>query len=290
MMLQQTTVVAVAPLLRTLSRALARHRRAGRGRARRGAARLARARLLRPGPQHACLRRARSSRGMADISPNRGGVARSLPGIGAYTAAAIAAIAFDRNAAPMDGNVERVIARLFAVATPLPDAKPELHRLAASLVPQRALRRLRPGDDGSGRDDLHAEDAALRALPVARAVPRPRRRHRREPAGAARRPREADAVRRRLLGGAARRRGAAAPPAGEGPARRHDGGALDAVARPPWAEAEARAHAPVAAQWRRVPGIVRHTFTHFHLELVGAGRHGAAGASGDGVWVAARAA
>ena len=57
---------------------------------------------------------------------------RALPGIGAYTAAAIAAIAFDRPAAAVDGNVERVMARLFAVATPLPQAKPELRRLAAS--------------------------------------------------------------------------------------------------------------------------------------------------------------
>ena len=48
----------------------------------------------------------------------------ALPGIGAYTAAAIAAIAFDRPAAVVDGNVERVVARLFAVEAPLPGAKP----------------------------------------------------------------------------------------------------------------------------------------------------------------------
>ena len=55
---------------------------------------------------------------------------RALPGVGAYTAAAIAAIAFDRPANVVDGNVERVMARLFAVETPLPAAKPELKRLA----------------------------------------------------------------------------------------------------------------------------------------------------------------
>jgi A/G-specific adenine glycosylase len=66
---------------------------------------------------------------------------RALPGVGAYTAAAIAAIAFDRPANVVDGNVERVVSRLFAVEVPLPDAKPELKRLAASLVTED-----RPGD------------------------------------------------------------------------------------------------------------------------------------------------
>ena len=61
---------------------------------------------------------------------------RALPGIGAYTAAAVAAIAFDRKAAPMDGNIERVVARVFAVRTPIPEAKPELQRLTSSIVPE----------------------------------------------------------------------------------------------------------------------------------------------------------
>jgi A/G-specific adenine glycosylase len=58
-----------------------------------------------------------------------------LPGIGPYTAAAIAAIAFDRPAAVMDGNVERVLSRLFAVEAPLPASKPELRALAERLTP-----------------------------------------------------------------------------------------------------------------------------------------------------------
>lgn len=58
----------------------------------------------------------------------------ALPGVGAYTAAAVAAIAFDRPANVVDGNVERVMARLFAVETPLPAARPELRRLAALFV------------------------------------------------------------------------------------------------------------------------------------------------------------
>jgi A/G-specific adenine glycosylase len=59
-----------------------------------------------------------------------------LPGIGSYTAAAIAAIAFDRCAVPVDGNVERVVARLFAVEEPLPAAKPAIRRLAQTLTPR----------------------------------------------------------------------------------------------------------------------------------------------------------
>ena len=66
---------------------------------------------------------------------------RALPGIGRYTAAAIAAIAFDRPATVVDGNVERVIARLRAVETPLPTAKGALYALAAELTPEA-----RPGD------------------------------------------------------------------------------------------------------------------------------------------------
>ena len=62
---------------------------------------------------------------------------RDLPGIGAYTAAAIRAIAFDQPASAVDGNVERVIARLFAIETPLPDAKTEIKARAARLVPAK---------------------------------------------------------------------------------------------------------------------------------------------------------
>ncbi len=60
---------------------------------------------------------------------------RRLPGIGAYTAAAIAAIAFGKRAVVVDGNVERVTARLFAVAEAMPGAKARLHELADGLTP-----------------------------------------------------------------------------------------------------------------------------------------------------------
>lgn len=61
---------------------------------------------------------------------------RALPGIGPYTAAAIAAIAFDKKAVVVDGNVERVMARVFAVEEKLPAAKKKLHELASSILPK----------------------------------------------------------------------------------------------------------------------------------------------------------
>src|SRR5580692_7180432 len=59
---------------------------------------------------------------------------RALPGIGPYTAAAIAAIAFDRRTMPVDGNIERVVSRLYAVEEPLPQSKPLIKRLATTLL------------------------------------------------------------------------------------------------------------------------------------------------------------
>jgi A/G-specific adenine glycosylase len=92
------------------------------------------------------------------VAANHGGVfpdteagLLALPGVGAYTAAAVAAIAFGHPANVVDGNVERVMARLFAVETPLPAAKPELRRLAASLVADD-----RPGDWAQALMDLGA--------------------------------------------------------------------------------------------------------------------------------------
>ncbi len=75
----------------------------------------------------------------------------ALPGVGAYTAAAVAAIAFDQAANVVDGNVERVMSRLFAVETPLPAARPELRRLAARFVEDH-----RPGDWAQALMDLGA--------------------------------------------------------------------------------------------------------------------------------------
>lgn len=78
---------------------------------------------------------------------------RKLPGIGEYTSAAIAAIAFDRPAVVIDGNVERVIARLYAIRTPLPAAKAEIRKYASSLSKGRTDR---PGDFAQASMELGA--------------------------------------------------------------------------------------------------------------------------------------
>src|SRR6185312_12607799 len=76
---------------------------------------------------------------------------RALPGVGGYTSAAIAAIAFDRRAVAIDGNIERVIARLFAIEAQLPAAKAEIRARAETLVTAH-----RPGDFTQGMMDLGA--------------------------------------------------------------------------------------------------------------------------------------
>lgn len=102
--------------------------------------------------------RARNLKACANALAASGGVfpdteagLRALPGIGPYTSAAIAAIAFGRPAAVMDGNVERVMSRLFAIDTPLPDAKAEIRSLLETLVPAE-----RPGDFAQSMMDLGA--------------------------------------------------------------------------------------------------------------------------------------
>jgi A/G-specific adenine glycosylase len=85
------------------------------------------------------------------VFPNTEAGLRSLPGVGAYTAAAVAAIAFERPANVVDGNVERVMSRLHAVETPLPEAKPALAGLAARYIDDH-----RPGDWAQALMDLGA--------------------------------------------------------------------------------------------------------------------------------------
>ena len=97
----------------------------------------------------ACARAVASDHG--GVFPDTEAGLRALPGVGAYTAAAVAAIAFDREANVVDGNVERVMARLFAVETPVPAARPELARLAGLLVTDQ-----RPGDWAQALMDLGA--------------------------------------------------------------------------------------------------------------------------------------
>ena len=168
-MLQQTTVKTVAPYYaKFLARwptvaALARASLDDVLRAWAGLGYYARARNL-----HACARAVVERHGGKFPRTVEG--LRALPGIGDYTAAAVAAIAFDAPAVPVDGNVERVVTRLFAVEDELPAAKPAIKRLAASLLPAAPRRRFRASADGSRRHDLLAQAAGLRAVSVERGV------------------------------------------------------------------------------------------------------------------------
>jgi A/G-specific adenine glycosylase len=98
---------------------------------------------------HACARKLAAERGGRFPETEEG--LRALPGIGPYTAAAIAAIAFGQPHAAVDGNAERVISRLYAIETPLPAAKPEIRKLAQALVPEA-----HPGDFAQALMDLGA--------------------------------------------------------------------------------------------------------------------------------------
>jgi A/G-specific adenine glycosylase len=149
-MLQQTTVKTVGPYYaKFLSRwptvaALAAASLDDVLRAWAGLGYYARARNL-----HACARAVVERH--AGVFPDTIEGLRALPGIGDYTAAAVGAIAFDRDAVPVDGNVERVVSRLFAVEEALPAAKPKIKQLAMSLLPSR-----RSGDFAQAMMDLGA--------------------------------------------------------------------------------------------------------------------------------------
>lgn len=200
------------------------------------------------------------------ISAEHGGVfpqteaeLRALPGIGPYTAAAVAAIAFDQPAVVVDGNVERVVSRLFRIETPLPRAKPEIGRHAAGMTPA-----LRPGDHAQAMMDLGATICTPR-----------------NPACAICPLREACAA--QAKGEAAsfpRKAPRAAKPEREGTlwlVRRPDGailleerpakgllGGMSGFPTTGWDGTDLPA--PLAAEWQTL-GEVRHTFTHFHLTL-----------------------
>jgi A/G-specific adenine glycosylase len=193
---------------------------------------------------------------------------RALPGIGTYTAAAIAAIAFDQSAVPVDGNIERVVARLFAVEEELPGAKPAIRRLAESLMPAR-----RTGDFAQAMMDLGAAICSPRR-PICALCPwngACAANARGDPETF---PRKAPKREGRL------RRGAAFVALRDDASvllrRRPEKGLLGGMSEVPgseWAhefdfDAASRFAPPIArAKWRRVPGIVRHVFTHFPLEL-----------------------
>lgn len=189
----------------------------------------------------------------------------ALPGIGPYTAAAIAAIAFGRRAVVVDGNVERVIARYFAITAPLPASKPAIRAATDGITPAH-----RPGDFAQAMMDLGAtlctprkpvcalcplmEGCRARALGIAADLP-------------AKAPKPDKPV----------RRGAAfvvVDGAGHLLTRvRPDKGLLGGMTEVPGSDWTPDAPlpdqpqgAPLAAQWRNA-GTISHVFTHFRLEL-----------------------
>jgi A/G-specific adenine glycosylase len=218
--------------------------------------------------------RARNLHACAQAVVARGGfpadmdALRTLPGIGAYTAAAVGAIAFGLPAVPVDGNVERVTARVFAIEEPMPAAKPALRAAAEGLGTQKAAQ-ARPSDFAQALFDLGAtvctparpacgvcpwiDACAGRRLGIAAELPR-------------KSPKKLRPVRygvhfwltdeddhvllrrrptRGLLGGMTELPGTEW--------RAH-----------PWSAEEALTHAPRPAAWQ-VAGQVRHGFTHFEL-------------------------
>jgi A/G-specific adenine glycosylase len=216
---------------------------------------------------HACA--VAVAREHGGVFPDTEAGLKSLPGIGPYTAAAIAAIAFDRPTMPVDGNIERVTSRLFAVEEALPQAKPRIQELARTLLgPSRA------GDSAQALMDLGAtictpkkpacalcplnEGCAARACGTQESFPR-------------KAPKKTGALRR----GAAFvvRRG------DELLVRsRPEKGLLGGMTEVPGSDwragqedAAALAQAPALkgmTRWHRKAGIVTHVFTHFPLELV----------------------
>ncbi|MDP3803364.1 A/G-specific adenine glycosylase [Brevundimonas sp.] len=207
----------------------------------------------------ACARAVAGDHG--GVFPNTEAGLLALPGVGAYTAAAVAAIAFGRPANVVDGNVERVMARLFAVETPLPAARPELKRLAASLVADD-----RPGDWAQALMDLGAT-VCRPGTPLCEACPL-------TPwcAGYASghpgrwplKTRKTDRPHRTGVAWVLRD--------GEGRvalARRPDKGLLGGMLGLPtsdWVANVPEAVPPAAADWREA-GAVEHVFTHFSLTL-----------------------
>jgi len=264
-MLQQTTVKTVGPYYAKFLanwptvEALAASKLDDVLRAWAGLGYYARARNL-----HACARAVTERHG--SIFPDSIEALRALPGIGDYTAAAVAAIAFDKPAVPVDGNVERVVSRLFAIEEALPAAKPEIKRLATSLLPET-----RSGDFAQALMDLGATICSPKrpacALCPWNDVCAARLRGDQETF-----PRKAPKREGKL------RRGAAFV------ALRADGrvllrqrpekgllGSMTEVPGSEWAHdfdpAKAVQAAPLKAKWRKLPGVVSHVFTHFPLEL-----------------------
>jgi A/G-specific adenine glycosylase len=198
---------------------------------------------------------------------------RALPGIGPYTAAAIAAIAFGRHTMPVDGNIERVVSRLFAVEEPLPQAKPLIQQLAATLL-------------GAGDVKTRAGDSAQALMDLGSSICTPKK-----PACAlcplnedcvsrARGDQETYPRKAPKKTGALRRGAAFVVTRGDEllVRSRPEKGLLGGMTEVPtshWLAVQddktALQQAPALkgiARWHRKAGVVTHVFTHFPLELV----------------------
>ncbi len=208
---------------------------------------------------HACAQVVMAEHG--GVFPQTEAALRTLPGVGLYTAAAIASIAFDEAATVVDGNVERVMARLHAVEDPLPGAKKRLYDLAATLTPHA-----RPGDYAQAVMDLGATICTPRK-PACDACPLLGSCDGHATGIAATLPRKAPKKKKQTRHGicylARRADGAVLM------TRRPDKGLLGGMAELPgtdWAETPPPSAPPLETDWRAM-GDVRHTFTHFHLVL-----------------------
>jgi A/G-specific adenine glycosylase len=192
---------------------------------------------------------------------------RKLPGVGAYTAGAVAAIGFGAPEVAVDANAERVLARYFAVEEPLPQAKPRLQELASALLPKS-----RAGDFAQGLMDLGALVCTPRT-PLCGDCPWATTCRGRAKGIAGGLPRKAAKASRPVKRGAAfvarDRNGAVLLE------RRPENGLLGGMLQPPlgpWGArfpiaSEALRQAPFRAAWARSGAVVRHVFTHFELEL-----------------------
>ncbi len=264
-MLQQTTVAAVKPYFDTfLARwpdvaALAAAPREEVMKVWAGLGYYARARNL-----HACAEAIVRDHG--GHFPETAARLKALPGIGDYTAAAVAAIAFDEAVAVIDGNIERVIARLFAIDTPLPAAKKAIRARQHELTPKT-----RAGDYAQAMMDLGAaictpKRPACALCPLMTECVAHARGE--EEAYPVRAEKSVRPTRTGLAFVAVRDDGAVLL------RRRPDSGLLGGMAEVPGSDWMNRAsdlapaaHAPIQAEWRLVPGTVVHVFTHFRLEL-----------------------
>ena len=213
---------------------------------------------------HACARVVSKTHGGRFPDTEEG--LRELPGIGAYTSAAIAAIAFGKRASPVDGNIERVLARLFAIETPLPAAKPQTKALAERLTPAKHA-----GDFAQAMMDLGAMVCTPHRPACGLCPVRPSCRG--FAAGFAEqlpyKPVKAERPTRRGTAFVAVREDGAVL-LRERPPKGLLGGMLETPSTA-WEEGpqrdSAEAAAPLKARWSCVSGIVTHTFTHFRLEL-----------------------